>query len=85
MKSYLFLAIILSSVLLIHAVYAQVPMGNLVVTVKPEKNPLESSEIPALVGTVTDQANKPIGNAKVNISTSSGTFGAILTASSIFF
>ena len=74
MKSYLLLAIILSSILLIHAVYAQVPMGNLVVTVKPEKNPLESSEIPVLVGTVTDQANKPIGNATVDVSTSYGTF-----------
>jgi hypothetical protein len=75
MKTYLFLAIILSSVLLIHTVYAQVPMGSLVVTVKPEKSPLESGEIPVLVGTVADQANKPIGNAKVNISTSYGTFG----------
>jgi len=74
MKSSILLAIILSSVLLIHTVYAQVPMGNLVVTVKPEKNPLESGEIPVLVGTVTDQANKPIGNAKVNIGTSYGTF-----------
>lgn len=75
MKSYLFLVIVLLSVLLIHASYAQIPMGNLVVTVKPEKNPLESNEIPVLVGTVTDQANKPIANATVNISTSYGTFG----------
>ena len=75
MKSYFFLIIILSSVLLIHTVYAQVPMGSLVITVKPEKSPLESGEIPVLVGTVTDQANKPIGNATVNISTSYGTFG----------
>ncbi|MBI3622642.1 carboxypeptidase regulatory-like domain-containing protein [Candidatus Pacearchaeota archaeon] len=50
-------------------------MGSLVVTVKPEKSPLESGEIPVLVGIVTDQANKPIGNAKVNINTSYGTFG----------
>jgi len=75
MKSYFFLIIILSSALLIHTVYAQVPMGSLVITVKPEKSPLESGEIPVLVGTVTDQANKPIGNATVNISTSYGTFG----------
>jgi hypothetical protein len=50
-------------------------MGNLVVTVKPEKSPLEPSEIPVLIGTVTDQANKPIANATVDISTSYGTFG----------
>src|SRR5690349_14716652 len=74
MKSYLFLAVVMSSVLLIHTVYAEIPMGNLVVTVKPEKNPLESSEIPTIIGIVTDQANKPIGNAKVNINTSYGTF-----------
>ena len=73
MKLELVLAIILSSVLLFHAAYAQVQMGSLVVTVKPEKNSLESSEIPVLAGTVTDQASKPITNAQVKISTSYGT------------
>src|SRR5438309_557648 len=75
MRTGLFLAIMLSSVLLVHTAYAIVPMGGLVVTVKPEKNPLKSSEIPVLVGTVTNQANKPIANAQVSISTSYGTFG----------
>jgi hypothetical protein len=75
MKSYLFLLIMLSAVLLIHTAFALVPMGSLVVTVKPEKSPIESDEIPVLVGTVTDQASKPIANATVNISTSYGTFG----------
>ena len=53
MKS-LLLGIILSSVLLFHAASA-VPMGNLVVSVKPEKNTLESGEIPVVLGTVTDR------------------------------
>lgn len=75
MKTSLFLAMILSSVLLIHTASAIVPMGGLVVMVKPEKNPLQSSEIPVLVGTVTNQASKPIANAQVSISTSYGTFG----------
>jgi hypothetical protein len=75
MKPVLFLAIMLSSVLLIHTASAIVPIGGLVVTVKPEKSPLESSEIPVLTGTVTDQASRPIANAQVSISTSYGTFG----------
>lgn len=62
----------LSLVLLFHTASA-VSMGNLVVTVKPEKNTLESGEIPILVGSVTDQASKPISDALVNISTSYGT------------
>src|SRR5438445_52693 len=75
MKTGLFLAIMLSSVLLVHTASAIVPMGGLVVMVKPEKSPLESSEIPVLVGTVTNQASRPIANAQVSISTSYGTFG----------
>jgi len=74
MKLVLLLAIILSSVLLVHTAYAIIPMGSLVITVKPEKSPLESSEIPALVGAVTDQASRPITNSQVIISTSYGTF-----------
>jgi hypothetical protein len=49
-------------------------MGSLVVTAKPEKSPIESDEIPVLVGTVTDQASRPIANVTVNISTSYGIF-----------
>jgi len=75
MKPGLFLAIVLSSVLFVHTAFAFVPMGGLVVTVSPGKSPLESSEIPVLVGTVTDQASRPIANAQVSISTSYGTFG----------
>ena len=74
MKTAIFLAIMISSVLLVHTVSAIVPMGGLVVTIKPEKSPLESNEIPVLVGTVTDQASRPIANAQVNISTAYGTF-----------
>lgn len=75
MKTDLFLAMMILSVLLVHTAYAIVPLGGLVVVVKPEKNPLQSSEIPVLVGTVTNQASKPIANAQVSISTSYGTFG----------
>lgn len=74
MKTGLSLAIMLSLVLLAHTASANVPMGGLVVMVKPQKSPLESSEIPVLTGTVTDQASRPISNAKVAISTSYGTF-----------
>jgi hypothetical protein len=74
MKKSLFLAIILSLVLLVHTASATIPMGDLVITVKPEKSPLESSDIPVLTGTVTDQASRPITNAQVSISTSYGTF-----------
>jgi len=65
----------LSSILLIHTAFALVPMGSLVVIAKPEKSPIKSDEIPVLVGTVTDQASKPIANATVTISTSYGSFG----------
>jgi len=72
MKTKLFLGIMLSSILLFHVASA-VPMGSLVVTVKPEKNTLGSSEIPVIFGTVTDQASKPIADSQVTISTSQGT------------
>ena len=73
MRTGLFLIIMLSLALL-HTAYAQVHMGSLVVTVKPEKSYLGSSEIPVLVGNVTDQAGRPVTNALVNVSTSNGTF-----------
>ncbi|HXV37957.1 MAG TPA: carboxypeptidase-like regulatory domain-containing protein [Nitrosopumilaceae archaeon] len=72
MKTIIFLAMIFVPMLLFHVAFA-VPMGSLVVTVKPEKNTLETGEIPVVLGTVTDQASKPIANAIVNISTSHGT------------
>ncbi len=72
MKTKLFVALLLSSVLLFHAASA-IPMGNLVVTAKPEKNSLETSEIPVIIGMVTDQASRPIAEALVNISTLHGT------------
>ena len=72
MKTNLFLGIILLSLLLIHGASA-LPMGSLVVTVKPEKTSLEPDEIPVIYGTITDQASKPIADALVNISTSLGT------------
>ena len=75
MKTSLFLAIMLSLVLFVHTASAFVPLGGLVVMVKPEKSPLESNEIPVLVGTVTSQASRPIANAQVSINTSYGTFG----------
>ncbi|MBI5378123.1 MAG: carboxypeptidase regulatory-like domain-containing protein [Thaumarchaeota archaeon] len=82
MKS-LLLGIILSSVLLFHVASA-VPMGSLVVSVKPEKSTLEPSEIPAVLGTVTDQASKPIADALVNISTSHGTMRVVTDAEGKF-
>jgi hypothetical protein len=82
MKS-LLLGIILSSVLLFHIASAM-PMGNLVVSVTPEKNTLESSDIPVILGTVTDQASKPITGAKVNISTSYGTIVVVTDAEGKF-
>ena len=82
MKS-LLLGIILSSVLLFHIASA-IPMGSLVVSVKPEKSTLEPSEIPAVLGTVTDQASKPIADALVNISTSHGTVGVVTDAEGKF-
>ncbi len=72
MKTKLFLGIILSSLLLLHGASA-LPMGNLVVIVKPEKTSLELNEIPVIYGMITDQASKPIAGALVNISTSLGT------------
>ena len=71
MLTKLLLGIMLSSILLFHAVSA-VPMGNLVVTAKPEKNTLEPTQIPVISGIVTDQAGKPIADAIVTISTSQG-------------
>jgi hypothetical protein len=82
MKS-LLLGIILSSVLLFHVASA-VPMGSLVVSVKSEKSTLEPSEIPAVLGIVTDQASKPIADALVNISTSHGTVGVVTDAEGKF-
>lgn len=72
MQTKLLLGIMLSLILLFHAVSA-LPMGSLVVTVKPEKNTLESNEIPVISGTITDQASKPISDALVTINTSQGT------------
>lgn len=72
MKTKLFLGVILSSLLIIHGASA-LPMGSLVVTVKPEKTSLEPNEIPVIYGTITDQASRPIADALVNISTSLGT------------
>jgi len=40
---------------------------NLVVTVKPEKTPINYSEFPVITGTVTDEASKPIEGAHVKI------------------
>src|SRR5574341_377974 len=42
-------------------------LGKLVVTVKPEKTPISARESPVIIGTVTDEASKPIGNAKVKL------------------
>ncbi len=72
MRIGLFLGILISLTLL-HAAYAQVHMGSLLILVKPEKNYFESNDIPVLVGNVTDQGNKPIANASVSVSTSYGT------------
>src|SRR5438105_3036456 len=73
MKTSLFLAVLMVSMaLLIHTVSAQVQMGSLVVTVKPEKSFVESGQIPVLVGNVTDQAGKPVPSAQVYVSTSLG-------------
>ena len=74
MKAVLVFAIIISSFCLVNTAYALVPMGSLVITVNPEKSPLESNEIPVIVGTVTNQASNPIYDAQVSISTSSGVF-----------
>lgn len=42
-------------------------LGKLVVTVKPEKTPISARESPVIIGTVTDEASKPIGNAKIKL------------------
>ncbi len=42
-------------------------LGKLIVTVKAEKTPLSVREYPIIVGTITDEASKPISNAKVKI------------------
>src|SRR2546427_3216114 len=47
-------------------------MGNRVVIVKPEKSFVESSQIPVLVGNVTDQGGRPVETAQVYVSTSLG-------------
>ena len=83
MKTRLFVAALLSSVLLFHVASA-IPMGDLVVTAKPEKNNLETSEIPVIVGIVTDQASRPIAEALVNISTLHGTQKIITDADGKF-
>lgn len=74
MKTALLFAIVLSSLFLVNAAYALVPMGSLLITANPEKSPLETNEIPAIVGTVTNQASNPIYDAQVSISTSYGVF-----------
>ena len=72
MKTTPLVACLLSFVLLFHVASA-IPMGDLVVLAKPEKNTLETGEIPVIIGVVTDQASKPIANATVNVNTSIGT------------
>lgn len=42
-------------------------LGKLVVTVKPETSPIRAKQFPVIVGTVTDEASKPVINAKVKI------------------
>ena len=42
-------------------------LGKLIITIKAEKTPLSVREFPVIVGTVTDEASKPINNAKVKI------------------
>ena len=83
MKTKLFVTTLLSTVLLFHAASA-IPMGDLVITAKPEKNTLETSEIPAIVGTVTDKASRPIAEAVVNISTLHGTQKVVTDADGKF-
>jgi hypothetical protein len=68
------LALVLSAVLAFHAVYAFEPMGSLVVKANPEKSPVDSNEIPVIVGTVTNQASKPAEGVKVSIYTSYGVY-----------
>ena len=70
----LFLAMMVSTILVFHAAYAMVPIGSLVITAKPEKSPIESNEIPVIVGIVTNQASKPIQNVQVSINTADGIY-----------
>ncbi len=42
-------------------------LGKLVVTVKPEKTPISAKQSPVIVGTVTNEASKPVDNVKVKI------------------
>lgn len=42
-------------------------LGKLVVTVNPEKTPISEKQTPVIVGTVTNEASKPIENAKIKI------------------
>ncbi len=42
-------------------------LGKLVVTVKAEKTPISAKQFPVIVGTVTNEASKPIDNVKVKI------------------
>jgi hypothetical protein len=67
MKTYLFG--IMFSILLISA---NIPtsdsvFGKLVVTVNPEITPIAARQFPVIVGSVTDEASKPISNAKLKI------------------
>jgi hypothetical protein len=84
MKAALFLVMSIYTVLLFHSAYAIVPMGSLVVTCKPERSIIESNEVPILVGTVTNQAGKPVENANVSISTSIGVFETVTDGSGKF-
>lgn len=42
-------------------------LGKLIIIVKAEKTPLSVREHPIIVGTITDEASKPISNVKVKI------------------
>lgn len=41
---------------------------HMVVSVKPEKTPIDTNSYPVIVGNVIDEASKPISNAKVKLS-----------------
>jgi len=41
--------------------------NNLLVTVKPERSPIMTGEYPVMIGTVKDQAYKPVANANILI------------------
>lgn len=40
---------------------------QILVTVKPEKTPIKENEFPVILGSVTDEASKPIANASVKL------------------